>query len=181
MRYIRTPSLFLFDLVTSVPFSYYDYIVYEASIALKQPLVFVLYKFAILRDLFTTFALLSLLVRCRSANTIQLKAIRTQLSGFFVWWVLHNQHPTQAGSESKIDSSTWKISAHPRLHRLGSFRHIPGPGRIHAQRSPSRIRVKNRFKFSPNFSATEIDSSTWKFLATETNTLTNVLMVDSAQ
>ena len=85
MRYIRTPSLFLFDLVTSVPFSYYDYIVYEASIALKQPLVFVLYKFAILRDLFTTFALLSLLVRCRSANTIQLKAIRTQLSGFFVW------------------------------------------------------------------------------------------------
>ena len=133
MRYIRTPSLFLFDLVTSVPFSYYDYIVYEASIALKQPLVFVLYKFAILRDLFTTFALLSLLVRCRSANTIQLKAIRTQLSGFFVWWVLHNQHPTQAGSESKIDSSTWKISAHPQIHRLGSFRHIPGPGRIHAQ------------------------------------------------
>ena len=28
-RYVTTPSLFLFDLATSVPFSYYDLIVYE--------------------------------------------------------------------------------------------------------------------------------------------------------
>jgi hypothetical protein len=31
-RYINTPSLFLFDLATSVPFSYYDYIVYKVSL-----------------------------------------------------------------------------------------------------------------------------------------------------
>lgn len=29
-RYLRAPSKFLFDLVTSVPFSYYDLIIYEA-------------------------------------------------------------------------------------------------------------------------------------------------------
>jgi hypothetical protein len=28
-RYISTPSLFIFDLATSVPFSYYDFIVYK--------------------------------------------------------------------------------------------------------------------------------------------------------
>ena len=31
VRYINTPSLFLFDISTSVPFSYYDYIVYSVS------------------------------------------------------------------------------------------------------------------------------------------------------
>ena len=35
-RYTKTPSLLLFDLATSVPFSYYDYIVYEASSALAS-------------------------------------------------------------------------------------------------------------------------------------------------
>ncbi len=28
-RYVHTPSLFLFDIVTSVPFSYYDFYVYQ--------------------------------------------------------------------------------------------------------------------------------------------------------
>ena len=31
-KYLRTPSKFWFDLVTSVPFSYYDLILYEASL-----------------------------------------------------------------------------------------------------------------------------------------------------
>ena len=29
-RYIHTPSLLPFDLVTSVPFSFYDFIIYQA-------------------------------------------------------------------------------------------------------------------------------------------------------
>ncbi len=35
-RYVRTPSLLLFDLLTSVPFSYYDFYVYQASSRASQ-------------------------------------------------------------------------------------------------------------------------------------------------
>ena len=35
-RYLSKPSLFLFDMITSVPFSYYDLIAYEASRRLRR-------------------------------------------------------------------------------------------------------------------------------------------------